>query len=98
MVCCKYKHLVCGFALFVTRDKIEDYQEAEGSWKAKERELAVAREKMKQVRLLKKKGQTVESGVQKQREEVARLVYEKAVCRCQMVEKLIELEYGLEDS
>lgn len=80
------------------RDKIGDYQEAKVSWKAKERELAVAKEKMKQVRLLKKKGQTVESGVQKQREEVARLVYEKAVCRCQMDEKLIELEYGLEDS
>ena len=80
------------------QNKVEDVQEAKGSWKAKERELAVAREKLKQVRLLKKKGQTVESGVQKQREEVARLVYEKAVCRYQMDVKLIELGYGLEDS
>lgn len=80
------------------RNKIEDFQEAKVSWKAKERELAVAKEKMKQVRLLKKKGQAVESGVQKQKEEVARLVYEKAVCRYQMDEKLIELEYGIEDS
>lgn len=66
------------------QNKVEDFQEAKGSWKAKERELAVAREKMKQVRLLKKKGQTVESGMQKQKEEVARLIYEKAVCRYQM--------------
>lgn len=80
------------------RKKINDFREAKALRNAKDREIAFAREKLKLIRLLHKKGQIVKSKVLEQKEQVAKLAYEKAVYQCSMDTKLIELEYGLESS
>lgn len=80
------------------RQKIRDFQKAKALWNVKDREIAVAKKKLKLIRLLGKKGQTVKSRVLEQKEQVAKLIYEKDVYRYQMEIRLIELDYGLENS
>lgn len=64
---------------------------------AKEKEIRLAKKKLAIIKLLKEKGEAVQSQILEQKTEIVRLEYEKATYQYEIEKRYIELTYGMEE-